>query len=79
MFATSQELVFDGNNIKDPDSAYSQTSGIRHTKSPHLNITRLADRRCSNYIWIISDFIAYKGATYIIGLKVVCVQIKLHE
>ena len=23
-----------------------------------------ADRRCSNYIWVINNFIAYKGATY---------------
>ena len=30
-----------------------------------------ADRRCSNYIWVINNFIAYlKGATYIRGLKV---------
>ena len=27
-----------------------------------------ADRRCSNYIWIINNFIAYEGASYIIGL-----------
>ena len=26
-----------------------------------------ADRRCSNYIWVINNFIAYKGATYIRG------------
>ena len=24
-----------------------------------------ADRRCSNYIWVIDNFIAYKGAAYI--------------
>ena len=24
-----------------------------------------ADRRCSNYIWVINNFIAYKGASYI--------------
>ena len=24
-----------------------------------------ADRRCSNYIWVINNFFAYKGATYI--------------
>ena len=24
-----------------------------------------ADRRCSNYIWVIDNFIAYKGASYI--------------
>ena len=26
-----------------------------------------ADRRCSNYIWVINNFIAYKGTSYIIG------------
>ena len=30
-----------------------------------------ADRRCSNYIWVINNFIAYKGATYIRGFTVV--------
>ena len=29
-----------------------------------------ADRRCSNYIWVISNFIAYNGATYIRRLTV---------
>ena len=29
-----------------------------------------ADRRCSNYIWVISNFIANTGATYIRGLRV---------
>ena len=27
-----------------------------------------ADRWCSNYIWVINNFIAYQGATYITGL-----------
>ena len=27
-----------------------------------------ADRRCSNYIWVVNNFIAYKGATYLRGL-----------
>ena len=31
-----------------------------------------AVRRCSNYIWVINNFIAYEGATYIRGLTVVC-------
>ena len=26
-----------------------------------------ADRRCSNYIWVINNFVAYQGATYIRG------------
>ena len=30
-----------------------------------------ADRWCSNYIWVINDYIAYKGAAYIRGLPVV--------
>ena len=30
-----------------------------------------ADRRCSNYIWVISNFIAYSGVTYIRCLTVV--------
>ena len=29
-----------------------------------------ADRRCSNYIWVINNFIAYPSATYIRGLMV---------
>ena len=29
-----------------------------------------ADRRCSNYIWVINQFIAYWGATYIRDLTV---------
>ena len=29
-----------------------------------------ADRRCSNYIWVIDNFIAYKGASYIRGFTV---------
>ena len=29
-----------------------------------------ADRRCSNYIWVINNFIAYKGAIYIRGFTV---------
>ena len=30
-----------------------------------------ADRRCSNYIWVINNFIAYWGATYIRGFTVI--------
>ena len=30
------------------------------------------DGRCSNFIWVISNFIAYPGASYITGLMVVC-------
>ena len=29
-----------------------------------------ADRRCSNYIWVINKFIAYGGVTHIRGLTV---------
>ena len=29
-----------------------------------------ADRRCSNYIWVINNLIAHKGASYIRGLTV---------
>ena len=36
-----------------------------------------ADRRCSNYIWVINNFIAYRGATYIRDLMVVCGSGKL--
>ena len=28
------------------------------------------DRQCSNYIWVINNFIAYKGTTYIRGFTV---------
>ena len=31
-----------------------------------------ADRRCSNYIWVIDNFIAYQGASYIRGFTVLC-------
>ena len=34
-----------------------------------------ADRRCCNYIWVISNLIAYKGASYIRGFMVAL----LHE
>ena len=30
-----------------------------------------ADRRCSNYIWVINNFIAFEGATYIRGFTVI--------
>ena len=29
-----------------------------------------ADRRCSNYIWVIDNFMTYQGASYIRGLRV---------
>ena len=29
-----------------------------------------ADRRCSNYIWVINNFIAYQVVAYTRGLKV---------
>ena len=32
-----------------------------------------ANRRCSNYIWVINNFIAYWGATYIRGFTVMLV------
>ena len=35
-----------------------------------------ADRRCSNYIWVISNFNADEGATYIRGLTVIQIQWK---
>ena len=33
-----------------------------------------ADRRCSNYIWVIDNFIAYWGATYIRGFYDILMQ-----
>ena len=44
---------------------------------------RSAERRCSNYIWVINNFIVCKGAPYIRGLTVVIIcltvdLIKLH-
>ena len=33
-----------------------------------------ADRRCSNYIWVIDNFIAYYGTTYIRDLTVICIN-----
>ena len=30
-----------------------------------------ANRRCSNYIWVINNFIAYQGATYIRGFTAI--------
>ena len=33
-----------------------------------------ADRRCSNYIWVINNFIAYWGASYIRDFTVGCNQ-----
>ena len=37
-----------------------------------------ADRRCSNYIWVIDNFIAYKGATYIRGFTVLLSRFSYH-
>ena len=36
-----------------------------------------ADRRCSNYIWVINNFIAYKGATYFRCLTVVWIYLDI--
>ena len=38
-----------------------------------------ADRRCSNYIWVINNYIAYSGATYIRGFTVVIVVVVVVE
>ena len=38
-----------------------------------------ADRRCSNYIWVINNFIAYWGATYIIGFTVLMHSINFKQ
>ena len=37
-----------------------------------------ADRRCSNYIWVINNFIACQGATCITGLTVVKTTSSVH-
>ena len=37
------------------------------------------DRRCSNYIWVINNFIAYQGADYIRGFTVIrAVKLAFH-
>ena len=36
-----------------------------------------ADRRCSNYIWVINNFIAYKGGTHIRGFTVMILNMSL--
>ena len=38
-----------------------------------------ADRRCSNYIWVIMNLIVYYAASFIRGLTVVCISVKLSE
>ena len=38
-----------------------------------------ADRQCSNYIWVISNFIAYSGAPYITGLAVILQTFHTHS
>ena len=38
-----------------------KTSNISGTKSQNLNVK---SRRCSNYIWVVNNFIAYKGVLY---------------
>ena len=38
-----------------------------------------ADRRCSNYIWVINNYIAYLGTTYITGLTVIFVATCPHQ
>ena len=54
-------------------NTYRQTSNISRTKS--------ADGQCSNYIWVINNFIVYYGATNIIGLTVyeVAIDRLVHE
>ena len=37
----------------------------------------LADRWCSNYIWVINNIIAYSGAPYIRGLTIDVEKIEL--
>ena len=62
---------------------YRKVSNIRRTKSQNLNASRLIiqsvearcsveneDRRCSNYIWVINNSIAYLSASYIRDLTV---------
>ena len=42
-----------------------------HVLSPEWRCSwSSADRRCSNYIWVINNFIAFWGVAYIIGLMV---------
>ena len=38
-----------------------------------------ADRRCSNYIWVINNFIAYWGASYIRDFMVYLVYFFIHH
>ena len=37
-----------------------------------------ADKRCSNYIWVINNLFAYKGASYIRDLTVSLTQVSKH-
>ena len=69
-----------------PFETYRQLSNIRRTKSQIKNVSRpihwsqlfsrelrcwsSADGRCSKYIWVIDQFIAYWGAAYIRDLTV---------
>ena len=55
---------------------YRDISSIRRIKSSNLNASHLVlqlplHRRCSNYIWVINNFIAFECATYIRGFMVV--------
>ena len=38
-----------------------------------------ADRRCSNYIWVINNYIPYKGASYIRDLTVCVKELEYHR
>ena len=38
---------------------------------------RSADRRCLNYIWVINNFIAYLGASYIRDLTVIFIDFRI--
>ena len=38
-----------------------------------------ADRRCSNYIWVIDNFIAYQGTPYIRGFTVIISEVSWHS
>ena len=53
------------NSGVDPNPAWSQMSSREWRCS-----WSSADRRCSNYIWVIDNFIVYQGASYIRGFTV---------
>ena len=50
---------------------------VNYRQVSNISRTKFADRRCSNYIWVIDNFIAYLVASYIRGFTVCEIELSL--